>query len=60
MLGSCLENENEARVVLSNGFKHQWSLKTRIQLPDYDFQRYDLGADGILSQIAHKNLCQFP
>ena len=55
MSRSSLENENGARVVCVNGFKHQEDLKVYIQLPDYDyFQGYDLGVGGILSQIAHK------
>ena len=30
------------------------------QLPDYDdFQCYDLGIDGALSQISQKDICQF-
>ena len=32
----------------------------RIQLPDYDeFQRYDLGAEPVLSQIPHKVYADF-
>ena len=57
---SSLENENEARVVRANDFKQQEDLKTYSQLPDYDdFQGYDMGADGILSRIAHKIYANF-
>ena len=50
MLRSSLENENGARVVSANGFKHQEDLKMYIRLPDYDdSQCYDLGLGGILS-----------
>ena len=44
------EDENEARVVSANDFKHQEDLKMYIQLPDYgDFLCYDLGVGGMLS-----------
>ena len=50
-----LENRNEAHIVSVNGFKHQAGLKMYTQLPDYgDFQGYDQGAGGVLSQIPHK------
>ena len=56
---SSLGNENESHIVAVNGFKHQDGLKMYIQLPDYDFQGYDLGAGGVLSQIPHKIYANF-
>ena len=60
MSGSSLEDGNEAHVVNPNDSKHQEDLKMYIRLPYYDdFQSYDLGAGGILSQIAHKIYADF-
>ena len=55
MLRYSLEGEKEAHIVPANDSEHHEDLKMYSQLPDYDdFQCYDLGAGGILSQIAHK------
>ena len=55
MWRSSLAGEKEEHVVSVNDFKHQEELKMYSRLTDYDdFQRYDLGVGGILSQIAHK------
>ena len=60
MSRSSLEDENEAHVVSANDCKREEDLKMYIELPDYDdFQCYDLGVGGILSQIAHKIYVNF-
>ena len=60
MLRSSLENENEARVVSANDFTQQEDFKMYIRFPDYgDFQCYDLGVGGILSQFVHEIYANF-
>ena len=53
MLWPSLGSGKEAHLAAMGNFKQKEALKMYIQLPDYDdFQRYDLGVGGNLSQVA--------